>query len=371
MHKKIRRFGDYKMKEYLKDDIEYLASNKDVLEDFDGKNILITGASGLIGSLIAKSLCEYERSNTSGMHIYALIRNQEKAHNVFKEYLNDSFLHFINADISEKLFVERKLDYIIHGASITDSKLFVSKPVETIDTLVNGTKNILDLAKMHQIERFLFISSLEVYGKPEIEDYKVDEDYVGYLDFTAVRSSYSEGKRIAECLCNSYFSEYSVPIVTARLAQTFGPGVDYNDGRVFAQFARCVINNENIRLNTEGRTYRNYCYVRDAIAAIFYIMTKGTPGEAYNVANKNTGITIAEMAQMVSENVNLGQGKIKVVYNHPEELKLYGYNPEMKIELLTDKLERLGWKPEVSLEHMFVRMIHDMKLQKSKNVLEN
>ena len=202
---------------------------------------------------------------------------------------------------------------------------------------------------------------------PEPEVCNVAEAYVGYIDFTAVRSSYSEGKRMAECLCNCYSSQYGVPVVTARLTQTFGPGVDYNDGRVFAQFARCAINGENITLNTAGRTYRSYCYLRDAVAAILCILARGESMQAYNVANKNTGITIADMAKLICEKESLGAGKIQVVFNNPDNLASLGYNPEMKIALNTEKLEALGWRAEVDLEQMFIRMIHDMKLQKNEN----
>lgn len=348
------------MKNYLDEDIKYLSQMEDILGTFKGKTILVTGASGLIGSIIVKALCEYESIHKSDLHVYAVVRNVKKAESVFKEYLNVNTLHVIVSDINEKFTISRHVDYIIHGASITDSKLFVTRPVETIDTLINGTKNILELGREHQIEKFLFISSLEVYGKPD-ENYQVDENYVGYIDYSSIRSSYSEGKRMAECLCYSYCSEYGVPVVTARLAQTFGPGVEFNDGRVFAQFARCVINGENIGLNTAGRTYRNYCYTRDAVAAVFYILARGTVSEAYNVANKDTGITIADMANMVSNSNYLGKENIKVVFNHLAELKSFGYNPEMKIELVTEKLEQLGWRAEVDLEQMFVRMIHDMK----------
>ena len=363
MHKKIHRSGGCRMKSYLNEDIEQLAEMENVLADLRGKNILVTGASGLLGSIIVKSLCAYEKKCKSGLQVYALVRSRVKAEKIFERYLDNGILKVVVSDVNKKISVDDRLNYIIHAASITDSKLFVSKPVETINTLINGTKNLLELGKEHQIDSFLFLSSLEVYGKPD-ENYQVDEKYVGYIDFSAVRSSYSEGKRMAECLCTSYFKEYGVPVKVARLSQTFGPGVDYNDGRVFAEFARCVMKNQDIGLNTAGRTYRNYCYTRDAVAAIFYILTKGAAGEAYNVANKNTGITIADMAHLVSE--DLGQGRIKVRFNNPEELQVFGYNPEMKIELVTEKLEKLGWRAEVDLEQMFVRMIHDMKLQENE-----
>lgn len=350
------------MNTYLQEDIIRLSEMTDVLSAFSGKTVLVTGATGLIGSVIVKALCTYEQKAQTGLKVLAVARNLQKAQTVFADYLQQTQLSFVICDVNDSIPVEEKVDYIIHGASVTSSKMFVSQPVDTITTLIQGTKNLLDLGKKHQITKMLYLSSLEVYGVPDgICD--VGESYVGYIDFTAVRSSYSEGKRMAECLCNCYSSQYGVPVVTARLTQTFGPGVDYNDGRVFAQFARCAIEGKDIALNTAGRTYRSYCYLRDAVAAIFYILAKGESMQAYNVANENTGITIADMAKLICEKESLGAGKIQVIFNNPENLAALGYNPEMKIALKTEKVQQLGWKAEVDLEQMFVRMIHDMKLQ--------
>lgn len=354
------------MNSYLREDVVRLSEMSDVLCAFDGKTILVTGATGLIGSVIVKALCTYEQKAKTGVRVLAVARNLQKAQAVFADYLDQEQLRFVVCDVNDGICVDEKVDYIIHGASVTDSKMFVAQPVDTITTLIQGTKNLLELGRKNHIEKMLYLSSLEVYGIPEgVCD--VDESYVGYIDFTAVRSSYSEGKRMAECLCNCYSSQYGVPVVTARLTQTFGPGVRYDDGRVFAQFARCAIEGKNITLNTPGRTYRSYCYLRDAVAAIFYILVKGENMQAYNVANSATGISIADMAQLVCQKASLGAGNIQVVFNNPENLAALGYNPEMKIALKTEKLESLGWKAEVDLEQMFVRMIHDMKLQKNEN----
>ena len=354
------------MNSYLQEDIVHLSEMFDVLCAFDGKTVLVTGSTGLIGSVIVKALCVYEQKVKTGVRVLAVVRNLQKAQAVFADYLEQEQLRFVVCDVNDGICVDEKVDYIIHGASVTDSKMFVAQPVDTITTLIQGTKNLLDLGRKNQIEKMLYLSSLEVYGVPDgVCD--VDESYVGYIDFTAVRSSYSEGKRMAECLCNCYSSQYGVPVVTARLTQTFGPGVRYGDGRVFAQFARCAIEGKNITLNTAGRTYRSYCYLRDAVAAIFCILARGESMQAYNVANKNTGITIADMAKLICEKETLGAGKIHVMFNNPDDLAALGYNPEMKIALKTDKVEALGWKAEVDLEQMFVRMIHDMKLQKNEN----
>lgn len=348
------------MESYLDQDIQYLVDNLDILHELNGKNILITGATGLIGSCIVKTLCKYDAINSVGLHVFAFVRNKERAEKVFASYLTNPALVVVIGDVNNIINISDSIDYIIHGASVTSSKKFVECPVETINTLITGTNNILSFAKHNKTSKTLFLSSLEVYGIPG-ERYQVFEDYVGFIDFSNIRSSYSEGKRLAECLCYSYAKEYNLFVSVARLAQTFGPGVAYDDGRVFAQFARCVIDKKNIELNTAGRTYRNYCYLRDAVSGILYVLLKGENGTAYNIANKNTGITISEMADLVCGSAKLGNGRISVVYNNLEDVNEFGYNPEMKIELITDKLERLGWKAEVDLEEMYIRMIKDMK----------
>lgn len=354
------------MNSYLREDIARLSEMTGVLSAFAGKTVLVTGATGLIGSVIVKALCAYEGKACTGIRVLAVARNPQKAQAVFADCMEQKQLRLVICDVNDGISVDEKVDYIIHGASVTDSKMFVAQPVDTITTLIQGTKNVLELGRQHNVIKMLYLSSLEVYGVPDgICD--VDESYVGYIDFTAVRSSYSEGKRMAECLCNCYSSQHGVPVVTARLTQTFGPGVSYHDGRVFAQFARCAIEGKDITLNTAGRTYRSYCYLRDAVAAIFYILSKGENMQAYNVANSATGITIADMAKMICQRESLGAGNIQVVFNNPENLAAFGYNPEMKIALKTEKLEALGWKAEVDLEQMFVRMIHDMKMQKNEN----
>lgn len=345
----------------MEQDIENLASREELLKTFAGKTILVTGATGLIGGIIVRTLCSYEERNRTGLKVLVYVRNLNKAKSEFGE--PKQYLNYIQGDVNNPIETEENIQYIVHAASITDSRMFVAKPVETIATLIDGTKNVMELAKKNPCIKVVQLSSLEVYGVPDTIG-KIAEDYIGYINFSAIRSSYSEGKRLAECLCNSYYAEYGVPVVIARLTQTFGPGVKYDDGRVFAQFARSVIEEKNIELNTAGRTLRNYCYIRDAVAGILMLLSKGECGEAYNVANKDTGITISDMARMVCEDSRLGNGRIKLVFNHPESVGQFGYNPEMQIELDTSKIELLGWNAEVGLAEMFERLIHDMRMVK-------
>ena len=251
------------------------------------------------------------------------------------------------------------VDYIIHGASATSSKYFVSNPVETIYTALDGTSNILKFATEKKINGMVYLSSLEVYGTPEKDADLITENDYGYIEPLSVRSSYYEGKRMGECLCASYAHEYSVPVKIARLSQTFGPGVAYEDGRVFAEFARCALEQRDIVLHTQGHTVRSYCYTKDALSALLYILISGKAGEAYNVTNMDTAVSIKEMAELVCETI--GSGKIKTVIDIPEDLASFGYNPEMIIRLDSKKLMQLGWKATIGLEEMFERLIKGMK----------
>ena len=224
---------------------------------------------------------------------------------------------------------------------------------------MDGTRYVLELAKQKQVKGVVYLSSLEVYGTPAEDAGMITEKDYGYIEPLSVRSSYSEGKRIVECLCASYAHEYSVPVKIARLSQTFGPGVAYEDGRVFAEFARCALEQRDIVLHTQGHTVRSYCYTKDALSALLYILISGKAGEAYNVTNMDTAVSIKEMAELVCETI--GSGKIKTVIDIPEDLASFGYNPEMIIRLDSKKLMQLGWKATIGLEEMFERLIKGMK----------
>lgn len=307
---------------------------------FDGKTILVTGATGLIGKLCVKSLL----NSGYNTQVIALVRDEEKAKNIFVE---SKRLTYLVQDINQRINTTRRVDYIIHAASTTSSKDFVEKPVETIYTAINGSRNILEFAKNKRLEGMVYLSSLEIYGVNEKENIK-ERDY-GYIDILNPRSSYSESKKMVETMCISYGTEYGVPVKIARLAQTFGAGVSISDNRVFAQFAKAIINKENIILHTKGETKRNYCYTTDAVRGIFTILTKGENNNAYNVANGNSYCSISEMAHLLENEYTKVEYKIDEVNR--------GYNPTVKIALNTEKLNALGWEAKVNLKEMFDRLI--------------
>lgn len=342
----------------MQEDIEAIARNDFLAKSLKKSSVLVTGATGLIGSQIVKTLACFNRLHNTNIKIYAMARNTKKAEHVFGDLLMRTDITLVIGDVNTPLKLEGDIDYIIHGASATSSKYFVSNPVETIQIAINGTKNILDLAKEKGVRGMVYLSSLEVYGTVDPQAGFIDENQYGYIDPLKVRSSYSEGKRMVECLCASYAAEYGVPVKIARLSQTFGAGVDYNDGRVFAEFARCIFEKRDIVLHTQGRTVRTYCYTKDAVEALMYILLKGKAGEAYNVTNMETAISIRDMAELVKQ--LYPEAKIEVKIEMADDEKAFGYNPEMVIKLSSKKLLDLGWKPSVNLKEMYSRMIESI-----------
>ena len=333
----------------LQEDLDYISRYHLPYEQLKGSTVLVTGATGLIGSLLVRSLLAI-----GDIEVLAFVRNEEKARSIFSDNQN---LRLVIGDITSRIEIEGTVDYIFHCASVTTSKVMIEKPVETLLTSIDGTKNILELAKEKNSKSVVYISSMEMYGVFENLSHEVKENDLGYIDPLKVRSNYPECKRLCENMCIAYLSEYDVPVKIARLAQTFGAGILPGENRVFAQFARSAINGENIVLHTKGLSEGNYCYTRDCMTGLLTILLRGKNGEAYNISNPVSHTTIDDMAKMVAEKI--ADGKIKVVFDIPED-NTFGYAADTKMKLNSDKLQALGWKPEVGLEEAYRRMMGEL-----------
>ena len=337
------------MNKILKDDLKYIKEYDLPYELLKGKTVLVTGATGLIGVSLVRSLLYM-----GDIKVLAFVRNENKAKSIYEQNSN---LEIVIGDIINPIDIIETVDYIFHCASVTTSKIMVEQPVETLMTSIEGTKHILNLAKEKRCKSVVYVSSMEVYGAFDNLDHEVTEDDLGYIDPLKVRSNYPEAKRLCENMCVAYLKEYGVPVKIARLAQTFGAGILPNENRVFAQFAKSVIHGENIILHTKGLSEGNYCYTRDCMTGLLTILLKGKDGEAYNVSNPNSHTTIVDMAKMVAHKI--AKGNIEVLFDIPET-NTFGYAADTKMKLSSNKLQKLGWNPEIGLEEAYKRMIEDM-----------
>ncbi len=335
----------------LKEDIENIVKKIENINQYKNSIFLLTGATGFLGSLITRTLLMLNVKYNLNLKVVFYVRNKEKLESIFKEELKNINHQIIIGNLTSKIEYQDKIDYIFHCANTTNSLEMIQKPVETFSSIFEGTKYILDLAKEKNIKSMVYLSSMEVYGQVTT-DILMTEEKLGFIDILNPRSSYSEGKRAAECLCKSYFVEYKVPVKIARLAQIFGPGILKDDNRVFAQFIKSVLNKEDIVLHTTGESRGNYCYTVDCIIALFLLLNKGVNGEAYNVVNEETNISIKDMAYLVANEIS--PYKVDVKIEIPKENK--GYAPITKLRLSGKKLEKLNWQPKINLKEMYIKL---------------
>lgn len=319
-------------------------------EHFEGSTVVITGATGLIGSNMIAALCEHNKHTEKKIKIIALVRSVKKACELF-----GGEIEYVSWDARVKQNIKMpQVDYILHCAAPTSSQGFIEQPVETIDAILNGTISMLELARTTRAH-MVFLSTMETYGETNAEC--IYEDTPGTLDALCVRNSYPEAKRMAENLCASYASEYDVHVSIARLTQSFGPGVSRDDQRVFAFFARQCLADEDIVLLTDGSKENSYIYTADVITALLVLLDKALPAEAYNVANDDTYCSIKEMASMVlSHFASSAQLRIEI-----DEKAAARFRKAQKINLSTRKIRDLGWNPRFSLIDMYARLLEDWR----------
>lgn len=316
-----------------KDDLKKVASLDLPWEKIDGCNILVTGATGLIGSCLVEALLSHKGGH---YQVYASGRNEERAFRRFFNFKGCSNFHFFRYDVTEPLQSDIEFHYIIDAASNASPNFFATKPVEVIKSNIEGVSHLLDYGMEHNLRRFLYISTGEVYGEGDGREFT--EDYSGYVDCTKPRSCYPSSKRASETLCASYSMEYGVDVVIARPSHTYGPYFTESDNRVYAQFIRNVLSGDNIIMKSTGSQFRSWCYVVDCVSALLYILLNGKNGEAYNIADRSSNISIKELAEMIAH-----IGNKEVVIQMPDSVEKAGYNVVKKSVFSTLKLESLGW----------------------------
>lgn len=344
------------MNRVLEDDLKTIIAEDLSWEKLKNKTVMITGASGMVGSYMLYVLLMLNDEKHYGIKVDAVMRNVNK---LPEEIRNREDVNVVVADVTKDIPDVGDIDYIIHAASPASPLIMQNQPVETIAANTIGTFKTLELAKEKNAEGYLFISSREIYGQPDEGQEFFYENTYGFVDQLNPRSCYSEGKKAAETMCVCFHEEYGLNTKIARLAHTYGPGMSIYDGRVQADFLKNVYHNEDIVLKSEGTAVRTYTYIADAIAGMYRILLD-SEDIVYNIGNEAGKVSIRDLAEIL---VSIYPEKgLKLVFDIPEG-GTKGTAPYTLGILSSEKLRKLGWNPKYSVKDGFKRTLEYLELE--------
>ncbi|MDO4487077.1 MAG: NAD(P)-dependent oxidoreductase [Bacillota bacterium] len=312
------------------------------IDALSNKRILITGATGLIGSTVATMLSVVNGKHNMNIELVLSGRNEAKLHKRFYGLVED--YEAIEYDIADGFKYDKPLDYIIHCASNAHPLAYSKQPVETLVNNINGTNELLKYSVEWNIKRFLYVSSSEVYGNKNDNCLYTEDKYYD-IDILNPRSCYPSSKRAAETLCSAYNREFDIDYVVVRPGHVYGALITENDSRAHAQFLRDAINGNDIVMKSNGMQLRSYCNALDCASALLSVLCAGKNGYAYNISNRESITTIRDFAQAHAAYV----GK-KILFENPTDQESMGYNMMPNSALNSDKLYDLGWNGKYNLE---------------------
>ena len=333
-------------------DIEGILKENLPWHKLNGARILITGANGFVGQYLLRTLLRLNQIEKleEPLQVIAMVRDKEKSGENFSDIQFDKFIKIIEWDLNKILSIPKQnIDFIFHLASKASPKFYKSDPVGTILPNTVGTAALLELLSNSNSKKtskgLVFVSSSEVYGESifNLNQKSLTENIDFIVNPKSNHYCYSESKRLGEALCRSWTKQYGIPTYSARLFHTYGPGLNRNDGRVFADFIFNILNNENVKILGSGKTKRSFCYVSDSIKALLTILLKGEASESYNIGNPNAELSIFNLAKLL---VDIYPEKNLTVIFENKEINLLK-NEFNVLKPNIDKLKNLGWYPRV------------------------
>ena len=341
-------------------DIDIILKNPINWESFRNKTVLVTGATGRLGMYIVEAINKADIDWNLNITIIALARSEEKLQKVFGRSLQLPNIHTLVQDITEPIQWDGDVHYIFHTAGAASPQDFTNWPVDTLWGHVQGTRNVLELAREKKSEKVMYVSTVETYGEWKSEE-GIKEDDMGPMHCDHARACYPEAKRLCETMMASYEAQYGIPYVGVRLCHTFGPGISLTDGRAFSEFIGNVLDGKDIVLQSDGSAMRTYTYVADAIGAMLLAFTKGKD-HYYNIANLDNLISIRDLAELIVSLDPKKKTKVRYAGNADSKLK---YLPFKLGIMNVDRIMDLGWYPQVGIKDAF-RYTMESFLQRGK-----
>ena len=338
-------------------DMQSVCSMNIPWQKLEGRTMLISGATGMIGSCLIDVIMRRNVAERLDCKIYALGRSMDKAESRFGSYFGSKNFRFVQHDINEPFLQDMdKVDFILHLASNTHPAAYSSDPVGTITANIIGTNHLLEYAVRHGAERFLFASSVEIYGENRGDVEQFDEGYLGYIDCNTLRAGYPESKRCGEALCQAYKKQYGLDVVIPRLSRVYGPTMLMSDTKASSQFILKAVAHEDIVLKSAGNQFYSYIYVADAVSGLLTVLLKGKNGEAYNIADEGSDITLKEFAHLCADTAGT-----RVVFQNPDAEEAAGYSRATVARLDNKKIKSCSWRAQTDIKSGIKKTIEILK----------
>ncbi|RMG60553.1 MAG: NAD-dependent epimerase/dehydratase family protein [Bacteroidetes bacterium] len=353
----------------LVEDMAYILNHLTEAEraKFQDSTILITGSGGFLGYYFMHFFATY--ADELGIRKIISLENFLTGTKDWMDDLardNDKIsLHEFNVitdDVSQIPGAD-EANLIIHGASIASPTFYRIYPLETIDANVTGLRRLLDFYVKKSIDGFLFFSSSEIYGDPFPEFIPTSEDYRGNVSAMGPRACYDEAKRFGETLCYTFNTQFGMPVSIARPFNNYGPGMNVNDKRLPADFAKAVTEGRDIVIHSDGKPTRTFCYIADAITGYLKVLLYGKL-EAFNIGMDRPECSVKEFAEYFVEKAQeVFDYQGKFVYQPSTDKDYMTDNPNRRCPNLTKARTMLGYEPEVLVDEGIARYLKFLKYQ--------
>lgn len=267
---------------------------------YAGARLLITGGTGFIGSWLVQVVQRANDSLDSQIEVLVLTRNPDRARQQSPYMFDRADTRLVAGDVSTFAIPVGAIDLCIHAAAEVGNPQQADQPLKVFDTIVQGTRRMLDLAQSAGARRFLLASSGAVYGPQPTHLERMPESYGGAPDPLQVASAYGNGKRAAEWLACAYAAQASFAPTVARIFAVLGPGLPLDGPFAAGNFIRDALAGRAISISGDGTPLRSYLYTADLCVWLLRILESGVAGQAYNVGSEHA-LSIASLAQRVVE----------------------------------------------------------------------
>jgi UDP-glucuronate decarboxylase len=356
----------------LTEDLQYIFNklSQEEKQKFSGSTVLLTGCGGFLGYYFMHFLSAY--ADELGIEKIIGLDNFLTGTKDWLEKLSENnpkvALHtfdIIHDDPSGIPDLE-KANLIIHGASIASPTFYRIYPLETIDANITGLRRLLDYYAQKDIRGFLFFSSSEIYGDPFAQFIPTPETYRGNVATMGPRACYDEAKRFGETLCYVFHEKYNMPISIARPFNNYGPGMNINDKRLPADFAKCVHEGRDLVMFSDGKPTRTFCYISDAITGYLKVLCHGKL-EAFNIGIDKPEISVREFAETFITNAKEVYGYSgKAIFQTSDDSEYLTDNPNRRCPDISKAKKILNYEPEVLVQDGVKRFLTFLKINDGK-----